>query len=299
MYPRFLAEVSSNHNQSLERCIQFIDESARIGCDGVKFQLFKVDHLFAPEVFRAMPDVKKRRNWELPLEYIPVLAERCRKKGLDFVCTPFYLDAVKELQPYVDYYKIASYELLWDDLLIECAKTGKPIVLSTGMATIEEIKHAVQAMISVSSSLPITILHCVSGYPVPPEQCNLAAIQTLRKIFNDRTSDDLRTFNIAIGWSDHSVSAGVIQRAIHRYQASLIEFHLDLDEKGAEFDTGHCWLPDQISQVIKGIREAFTADGSGIKKPVKSEIEERNWRADPKDGLRPLRSTRNTIDTHE
>ena len=95
-----------------------------------------------------------------------------------------------------------------------------------------------------------------------------------------------------VGWSDHTVSPGVIYRAIHKWNANIIEFHLDLDKQGEEYQSGHCWLPDQIKPVIQSIKTGFEADGEGIKKPSTSESKDRDWRADPLDGLRPLKKIR-------
>ena len=138
----FIAEVSSNHSRNIDRALEFIDLASQIGCDAVKFQLFKIDKLFAPEILKKSKQHRDRIQWELPLEFLPLLSKRCKDKDIQFSCTPFYLDAVQELEPYVDFYKIASYELLWDDLLIACALTEKPVIISTGMANLDEIKHA-------------------------------------------------------------------------------------------------------------------------------------------------------------
>lgn len=273
----FVAEVSSNHQRDLARSLAFVDTAAAVGCDGVKFQLFKIDQLFAPEILARSEEHRRRRAWELPVEFLPSLAARCRQHNILFGCTPFYLEAVEELRPYVDFYKIASYELLWSDLLAACAGTGKPVALSTGMATLEEVQTAV-TLLRQAGCQDLTLLHCVSGYPTPPEQCNLAAIETLR-----------RACACNVGWSDHSASPAVIYRAVHRWQASMVEFHLDLDGTGDEYRTGHCWLPDQIAPVIRAIRLGLAADGDGQKVPLPSELSDRDWRADPSDGLRPMK----------
>lgn len=278
----FVAEVSSNHNRDLNRCLQFIDTAAEIGCAAVKFQLFKVRELFAPEILARSEKHRRREAWELPVEFLPALVKRCREVGIQFACTPFYLDAVRELLPYVDFYKIASYELLWGDLLTECARMGKPIILSTGMATLEEVDRAVTTLRS-SGCEDLTLLHCVSGYPTAAEECNLAAIETLRQ-----------AFHCSVGWSDHSVSPGVVYRAVYRWNASMIEFHLDLDGAGEEFRTGHCWLAEQIRPVIETVKTGFQSDGSGEKLPAPVELPDREWRAEPSDGLRPLLATRKT-----
>jgi N-acetylneuraminate synthase len=94
------------------------------------------------------------------------------------------------------------------------------------------------------------------------------------------------------GWSDHTVSSGVILRAAYTFNAPAIEFHLDLDETGAEYAAGHCWLPEQIGPVISTIREGARADGDGRKVASPSEESDRVWRADPSDGLRPFKSER-------
>ena len=178
MLTKFIAEVSSNHQQNLDRCLRFIEEAARIGCDAVKFQLFRVEDLFAPEVLRARPAVLERKRWELPTEFLPVLAERSRTCGIQFATTPFSLRAVETLQPFVDFYKIASYELLWGDLLKACAATGKPVVLSTGMADMNEIARAVDTLRNAGCT-ELALPHCTSAYPTPPQECNLAAIGTM------------------------------------------------------------------------------------------------------------------------
>ncbi len=278
--PLFIAEASSNHARDLDRCLRFVDVSADIGCGAVKFQLFRIDELFAPEVLQTSGEHRRRKDWELPLEFVPEIAKRCRERNMLFSCTPFYLDAVEELRPYVDFYKIASYELLWLDLVRSCAATGVSTILSTGMADLAEIDEAVQAF-STAGGKDLTLLHCVSGYPAPPAECNLAAIETIRA-----------ATGLPVGWSDHSRTPGVIQRAIHRFSAQVVEFHLDLDEQGAEYETGHCWLPAEIEPVIRSVRESLLVDGDGEKKATKAEIHDRGWRADPADGLRPLIKTR-------
>lgn len=282
----FVAEVSSNHHRNLDRSLEFIDVAARSGCNAVKFQLFRIEELFSPEILSKSEKHRKRKEWELPLEFLPEIAKRCREQNIDFGCTPFYLDAVGQLEPFIAFYKVASYELLWDDLLAACARTGKPVILSTGMAVIDEIKHAVDVLKKNGCNAP-TLLHCTSAYPTPHNEANLAAIETIR----------LAT-RCEVGWSDHTVEPAVIQRAIYRWNASVIEFHLDLDGMGEEFEAGHCWLPDQIGAVIRDVRKGFEADGNGVKEPVPSELPDRLWRADPSDGLRPLREIRNDWEKH-
>ena len=112
----------------------------------------------------------------------------------------------------------------------------------------------------------------------------MSAIQTLRD-----------HFSLEVGWSDHSKNGDVIARAVSRYDSKFIEFHLDLDGEGDEFKTGHCWLPEEIEPVIRKVRSYEFMDGSGDKYPMPSETLDRHWRADPKDGRRPLIYTRKNL----
>ncbi len=277
--PFFIAEVSSNHGRDLDRSLALIDAAAAAGCDAVKFQLFKIDQLFAPEILERSEEHRRRKRWELPVEFLPALATRAHERGIEFGCSPFYLDAVAELEPHVDFYKVASYELLWDELLAACSETGKPVILSTGMATLDEITHGVE-VVRTNGGDP-AVLHCTSAYPTPHEQANLAAIEAIREATGAR-----------IGWSDHTADPAVILRAIHRWGAEVIEIHIDLDGSGEEFAPGHCWLPDQIASLVSLARRGVETDGSGVKEPVPAEAPERLWRTDPTDGLRPFKQVR-------
>jgi N-acetylneuraminate synthase len=148
------------------------------------------------------------------------------------------------------------------------------------MATLEEIEHAVK-ILKNSGCDNLTLLHCVSSYPSPHQESNLSAIEAMRNLFN-----------CEVGWSDHSFNSGVLYRSIFKWNASAIEFHIDLEGEGEEFSSGHCWLPNQIAEVIKNIDYGFESDGDGVKVPADCESIERVWRADPSDGLRPLLKTR-------
>ena len=202
---KFVAEVSSNHNRDLSRCIKFVDTAAELGCHGIKFQLFTVEGLFSPEAVQFQLDqqgsaLTDRKKWELPTAFLPHIGDRCKEKGIKFVCTPFDLDAVQSLCPFVDIYKIASYELLWHDLLRACANVGKPVVLSTGMATMDEVNQAVKVLRD-ARVIDLAVLHCVSAYPTPVADCNLAAIEAIRTVNK-----------CSVGWSSQRQAVGNISR---------------------------------------------------------------------------------------
>jgi len=288
--PLFLAEISSNHNNDLNRCKELISASKEAGCDGVKFQLFKINQLFSKEALIYKPEINDRVKWELSEEIIPELSAFAKKNNLLFSCTPFYLEAVNVLNPFVDFFKIASYELLWKDLFYECGKTGKPLVFSTGMANNHEIKELLSSLKEIKSN-EIMIMHCNSSYPTPISDVNLSVISTLKKEFEDFYDDKLVHF----GYSDHTVNKYVLLNSIIKYNSKMIEFHIDLDGRGFEFNSGHCWLPNQIKDVIDTIDLITNCEGNPKITNSKSEEVEREWRADPSDGLRPLKHTRKNI----
>ncbi len=277
---KFISEISSNHNGSLSRSINMIKLSADLGFDIVKFQLFKIKKLFSKEILNKSKSHRKREKWELKEKFIPILAKECKKRKIKFCVTPFYLEAVDIIEPYVDYIKIASYELLWNDLLIKCAKTKKPIIISTGMANMREIKNAIKVL-KINGAKKIIILHCVSNYPASIKSLNLSAINTIRK-----------KTKITTGWSDHSNNSLVVSRAIEKWNASYVEMHIDIEGRGFEFKSGHCWLPDDAKNLIHYIKNKKIIDGTGTKKPFKTELTERKFRADPIDGLRPIKKFR-------
>lgn len=278
-----IAEISSNHNQDLDRACRLISAAHKAGANAVKFQLFELESLFAPEVLVTSPEHLARKAWELPRKFVPILSEEARSLGMLFGCTPFDLGAIRFLEPYVDFFKIASYELLWHDLIAACGATGKPVILSTGMATELEVTSAVVCLRD-SGCGDMALLHCVSSYPAPRVDTNLSAISTMRE-----------RFKAPIGWSDHSHDPSVVLRAINRWGASIIELHFDSDGEGFEAGAGHCWLPDELNHLTRTIRKDFELDGDGVKLPAPSELADVPWRADPSDGLRPLLDFRTSL----
>lgn len=283
---RFIAELGSNHNRDPERALALLDACAGAGAGAVKIQVFRIEDLFAPEILAAREDLRARRAWEFPVgELLEPLARRAHERGVQFGATPFGLWAVDALAPHVDFFKVASYELLWHDLLRACAATGKPLVVSTGMATDEEIDAAVAAVRDAGGE-DLTLLHCVSAYPTPLDQCNLAAIAALRE-----------RHGCATGWSDHSADAAVVERAVRRWGATDVEVHVDLPDLSGNEAGEHNWTPADLADAIAAasgpsLHDASPADGDGVKRPMPVEAHDVPWRADPHDGMRPLLATR-------
>jgi sialic acid synthase SpsE len=281
----FIAELGSNHNGDVDRAYELIDACAEAGAGAVKIQAFRIDDLFAPEVLAARPQIAAREAWEFPLELLEPLAARSRGHGMTFGATPFGLWAVDAVAAAVDFLKVASYELLWHDLLAACAATGKPLIVSTGMATDAEIDAAVR-VVRAAGCDDLTLLHCVSAYPTPTAQCNLAAIAALRGRHGCR-----------VGWSDHSAEAAVVERAVRRWGADPVELHVDLPDAGGHEAGAHNWTPSRLAATIAAcagpaLHDDEPADGDGRKRPMPAEAHDVPWRADPSDGLRPLLATR-------
>ncbi len=279
--PFFIAEISSNHNNSMDRIKKIIKSAKKSGFDAIKFQIFKIEKLFHKEILKKSKFLRNRKKWELNLRFLDQIKKECKKNNIKLGFTPFYVEVVDKLNKYADFFKIASYEILWTDLIKVCANKNKKIILSTGMANLKEVKRAYNIAKKFNKNSKISVLHCVSSYPANFRNCNLSTIETLRK-----------ELKCSVGWSDHTVDKNVINRAVNRWGAEDIELHFDIDGKGYEANIGHCWLPKESFEIISSLRKNIDIDGSKIKKPTKVELKERSWRADPSDGFRPLKYVR-------
>jgi len=285
--------VCSSDLGDLERCRQLIKEAARIGCAAVNFQVYRVELLYAPQILKASASHRLRRRWELPRHMVPQLSAYAHENGLKFGLTPCDLDTVSELQIHADFFTISSYELPWLDLVNHCADTGLPLLINTGMAEASETWNAVETALE-AGCLDLTMMHCVSRYPTPQEACNLAAIGTLREMLVREFAPLYQDADLKAGWADRSVSTGVIARAVNHWGCDSVSLCLDLEGQGHNFERGHFWLPEAAEDVIAGgfLPVRRECDGTGRVAPDMNEEEERQWRADPGDGLRPTLSTR-------
>ena len=281
---RFIAEISSNHNKSLNRCKKLIDEAKLAGCYAVKFQVFKVKKLFHKKILKKSIAHRNIIKWELPDRFIHKLSHYAKKRKIKFSITPFYIGAVDKFKKYVDFFKIGSYEILRKELLKKVAKTKKKIVLSTGMANEKEDENAIK-ILKKNGCKKLVLLHCVSQYPAQTVDCNLESIRFLRN-----------KFKIDTGWSDHTTNNLIITHAIEKYKAKYIELHFDLDDqKGHESAIGHCWKSSEVKKLISFFKEKKKIEGKYYKRPNKNEKAERYWRADSNDGLRPTLKIRKTF----
>jgi len=263
MKTKFICEVGSNHNQSLDKCFRFIDAAKELGCWGIKFQLFQADKLWTkPET------IAKMSHWELPSEFMMPIREHCNSVDINLGVSVFSTDYINWLDGYVDFFKIGSYEILCVDMIKACYATGKLLFISAGLI---EPRSLLMILNDVDSdwkkrSGNILVYHCNSNYPAKVENCNLIKMQAL-----------MATMPEMVGWSDHSVEPGVIYQAI-AHGAKAIEFHLDLAGNGNEYDNGHCWIPSEINNVIKTVRVMEKSRG-GLGKGIDSNL--LSMRTDP------------------
>jgi len=285
--PRFIAEVGANHNGAYLRARHLVAAAAAAGFSAVKFQDFDADAHFhesakSPSLL-ARP--KAAQAWW------PSLALAAHDAGMQFGLTVFDAspDTVSRALS-ADFLKVSSYDLLRLDLLRSLR--WRPLIVSTGMATMGECQEARSAALGVNED--VTFLHCVSSYPTKPDDANLKAIDGMQKMLG-----------CPVGWSDHSKNGEVVERAVWRWRAPVVELHVDIDDgKGFESVHGHCWPMSQAKTLIErvskkalpdSLRRESAIDGDGLKNPRLCELEERLWRADPKDGLRPMSEMRNRL----
>ena len=263
-----IAEAGSNHNGSLEQAKRLIDIAAEAGADAVKFQLFRAAKLYPKsagvsdylKLSKAIYDLVA--EMEMPYEWIPELAGYCKEKGLLFLASAFDEQSVDALDPYLAAFKIASYEMTHIPLVRYIAKKGKPVVISTGTANLEEIRETVEAFREDGND-EIVLLQCTAGYPAPLESLNVRVVQTLKQ-----------TFGVPAGLSDHSRDPWVAPLCAVAVGANVIEKHFTFSNELPGPDHRFALEPDELRSMVRKIREAEKSLGTGLKtvQPVEAEL---------------------------
>ncbi len=267
-----IAEAGSNHDGDLGQAKRLIDLAAEAGADAVKFQAFTADSFILKELGEDFDAASPEENAErieivdkvsLPREWLPELAAYARDKELHFLCTPFDFDAIDILLGFgVPAIKIASCDLTHHPLLAYVAEKGVPIILSTGMAVLDEIGEALE-VIKEFGNPPVALLHCVSEYPTPPENVNLRAVELL-----------WAKFGVPVGFSDHTLGITAPIAAAAR-GISIIEKHFTIDRTLDGPDHPYALEPDELKAMVTGIREVELILGEMKKEPVGDEIEDK------------------------
>ena len=268
-----IAEAGSNHNRDLPTAMRLIEVAAEAGADAVKFQTYTAEGLYS----RFTPTMsylddsdlvhKGESVWELikriemPWEWHADLAAKARDVGIDFLSTPFEEAAVDVLEDVgVPAYKIASYEVNHLPLIRACAKTGKPLLISTGMASLGDIERALDAVAEAGGS-EVLLMHCAINYPPLFEDLNLRAIPTMQQ-----------AFRVPIGWSDHTMghTADVVAVALG---ACAVEKHYTLSRDQEGPDHPFALEPPELAAMVQAIRETEASLGSSVKRVTDAEAE--------------------------
>jgi len=226
--PIIIAEIGTSHQGDLARGFELIDAAADAGARVAKFQVIFADEILPPEAGfvrlpgGAVPLFKVFESLERPAEFYAALKERTLGRGLEFLASPFGRKGFELLEEIgVAAWKVASPELNHEELLEMLARTGKPLILSTGVSRIEDIRRALEIAEGAfpgGTRQSVALLHCLTSYPAPENQANLRAIQTLKK-----------TFGLPVGISDHSKHAVLIPALAAALGAAIIEKHISLD----------------------------------------------------------------------
>ncbi len=252
-HPFIIAEMSGNHNQSVERGFEIIEAAKKAGADAVKIQTYTADTITldhdGPEFIVDMPMWKGRKMYDLyqeahtPWLWHKDLFAKAAEIGITIFSTPFDETAVDFLESLGNpIYKIASFELVDTPLIKYAAQTGKPLIMSTGMGTVAEITDAVEAA-RAGGCKDLTLLHCVSAYPAPIEQCNLATMVELGRLFPD----------VKIGLSDHTMGIAVPDVAV-ALGARVIEKHFTLARADGGVDSAFSLEPDELAALCQSTK---------------------------------------------
>jgi N,N'-diacetyllegionaminate synthase len=270
--PTFLiAEAGSNHNNSLDIALRLVDAAADAGADAVKFQTFQADRLYAKNAGRSEYLGDERsindiiRSLEMPAEWLPLLRDAAHARGLAFLSTPFHEEAVELLEPIVDAFKVASYELSHHPLLQRVAATGKPLILSTGAHTVDEIA-ADREVLAEAGNEALVLLQCTAAYPAPPESVNVRALVTLRE-----------RFGLPTGLSDHSRDPVTAPAAAAALGAAVIEKHFTLSNRLPGPDHPFAVEPHELTRLVRRVRDTEVVLGTGAKEVVGAERELRHF----------------------
>lgn len=262
-----VAEAGSNHNGKFKLATKLIDIAVKAKADAVKFQVFRADRLY-PKTAGVAKYLKSKKpiyeiikTLEMPYDWIGKLLNYCEKKGIMFLSSAFDEQSADELEKAnVKAYKIASYCLTHYPLLKYIARKKKPILLSTGLGNMQEIKEALN-IIYKEGNRDVILLHCVASYPAPIEDTNLRVIDTMKK-----------RFKIPVGLSDHSSEILVPILAVAR-GANVIEKHFTLSRALEGPDHKYALEPHELKEMIVNVREAEKALGTSEKKITPAEEE--------------------------
>ena len=268
-HPCFVvAEAGSNHNGDIRQARKLIDTAADAGSDAVKFQLFRADRLY-PKTAGRSDYLKQERSiyeiiaeMEMPYEWVPELAAYAADRKVLFLASVFDEESAELLKPHVPAFKIASYEMTHLPLVRHIARIGKPVIIATGTASLEEVRETVEAVRETGNE-DLVLMQCTASYPAPLESLNVRAMVTLRE-----------AFGVPTGLSDHSRDPLVGPLAAAALGGHIIEKHFTLSNALPGPDHSFALEPQELFLMMRKIREVEKSLGNGEKvtQPVEEEL---------------------------
>jgi N,N'-diacetyllegionaminate synthase len=262
-----IAEAGVNHNGSVQTARELVDAALRAGADAVKFQTFRSELVISPRAEKAPyqrlttgsngSQLEMVQALELSFDSFRELYSYCMERGILFLSTAFDRESADFLsQLGMSAFKVPSGEITNLPFLSHIASKNKPVIVSTGMSNLEEVRAAVEILKSVPG---IVLLHCTSNYPASPASANLRAMQAMHE-----------AFSLPVGYSDHTLGREVALAAV-ALGACVIEKHLTLDRNLSGPDHSASMEPDEFAVLVRGVRMVETALGNGVKQPVPEE----------------------------
>ncbi|HEY0625294.1 MAG TPA: N-acetylneuraminate synthase [Allosphingosinicella sp.] len=271
-----IAEAGVNHNGDADRALRMIDVAAEAGADAIKFQTFSADRLAGPTAAKADYQARETggggqhemlKALEMSDELHRRLFARCTEAGIEFMSTPFDEEAADFLAALgMRRLKVPSGEVVNHPFLRHLAAKGLPMIVSTGMATMDEVREAADVVREgwgghpPEDPAPLSILHCTSNYPAAPEDVNLRAMTSIAD-----------TLGVPVGYSDHTLGAAVSIAAVAR-GAVVIEKHFTLDRALPGPDHRASLTPEELKDMVMAIRAVEAALGSDVKAPTEAEL---------------------------
>ena len=265
-----IAEVGVNHNGDLKLALDLIKQAAKCGADCVKFQTFKAERVVIPEAPKAHYQLKTTypkesqldmlKKLELNKKFYKEIIKCCDSEGVFFMSTPYNVEDLEFLIDLdIQAFKLASIHVAEPGFASHVANTGKPVILSTGMANLGEIDQTVNAMRATGNN-DVILLQCTTNYPSLPEDSNLLAMKSMRD-----------AFDILVGYSDHT-EGDIACVASVALGAKVIEKHFTLDKSLSGPDQSSSSDPQEFARLVQNIKLTESCLGSGIKHPTKTEI---------------------------
>ncbi len=264
----FIADIAANHDGSLDRALHLISLAKAAGADAAKFQNFRAERIVSRYGFESLGgQVGHQAKWKesvfdvyqaatVPWSWTPTLKEYCAKVGIDYLSTPYDLDAVDMLDPHVEAFKIGSGDITWPEMLEKVASKGKPVLLATGASDLHDVHRAAKTLLQAGTQL--ALLQCNTNYTGATENykyVHLRVLQTYRQTFPD----------VLLGLSDHTPGHTAVLGAV-ALGASIIEKHFTDDTTRAGPDHAFAMTPTTWKEMVDRGRELQWALGSGEKK---------------------------------